>query len=349
MKKALQLISIFLLCVASVVKAQQQDTFDEEKIALQYEQYIMTGDTKKAFETLVSWYRNTKKIIPTMLLAEAFQLGTGTNVNLDSSLALYRSVADTQIPEDDENSKLVVAACCRQYGVLRLITAEESATEAINYLQRAVSLTDDAMALTILGINFMDNRKDEGLGYLKRAAERNSIIALELLGEEAAKQQEMDKAIIYWEKAAGTPIYNVANEQQRNAKLSFLANPNLNINPAVIEYQREACVRLADIYYELEGNSVSTAVLWLDKIVQDDDRSLSVKAMCYARVGRMDDTRRILIDLYNRTSRVEHLTSLGITEYYHGSKETAKKWLKKAMEGGCEEARECYDEFFGNQ
>lgn len=349
MRKVFQLISIFLMCVASVVKAQQHVSFDEEKIALQYQQYMMTGDTKKAFETLVSWYSNTNKIIPAMLLAEAFQLGTGTDVNLKMSLDLYKSVADAQIPENDGDSRLIVAACSRQYGLLIFITENIFTPESVRYLKRAISLTDDAMALTILGMLVMEDRKEEGLGYLKRAADRNSIIALEILGEEAAKQKEMDEAIGYWEKAATTPIFEVAKEQQRNAKLSFLANPNLNINPAVIEYQREACVRLAGIYYEMEGNSVSTAVLWLDKIVQDDDRSLSVKAMCYARVDRMDDTRRIFMDLYNRTSSVEYLTSLGITEYYHGSKETARKWLKIAMEGGSEEAKECYDDFFGNQ
>ena len=343
------LFIVFMLLTPTEILAQQQKPFNEEIAINQYFQFIAAGDNKKAFETLVNWYKATNKLYPAMMLAEAFQLGNGTEVNLEMALKLYKAVADTPSQDVDDNSKLIIAACCRQYACQRMTLAENLTTESVNYLQRAISLTDDAMALTILGMFVMNEKTEEGLSYLKRAAEHNSIIALEILGEEAAKQKEMDEAISYWEKAASTPIYEVAKEQQHNTKLSFLVNPNLNITPAVIEYQREACVRLAGIYYEMQGNSVSTAVLWLDKIVQDDDRSLSIKAMCYARTDRMDDTRRIFMDLYNRTNSVEYLTSLGITEFYHGSKETARKWLKKAMEGGSEEAKECYDDFFGNQ
>ena len=343
------LIFVFIMLVTAEMQAQQQVVFDEEKVFLQYQQQMSSGETQKAFNTLANWYKNTNKILPAMLLAEAYQTGIGTKVNIEQALILYKSVSDSQIPDDNEESKLIVSACSRQYGILKMVHAGDATSESISYLRQSVSLTEDAMALTILGMLFLDEKKEDGIKYLARAAERNSIIALELLGEISASHEEMDQAIAYWEKAATTPIYYVAREEQHNSKLSFLVNPNLDINSAVIEYQREACIKLASIYYEMEEYTATTALSWLSKIVQDDDRSLSLKAFCYARVGKMDDTRAIFMDLYNRTNDAEYLTNLGITEFYHGNKESSKKYLQKAMSEGSQEAKESYAEFFNNQ
>ena len=343
-------ISIILLFSLVTVRAQQPSTIDQMAMLEQYANYYQSGDYKKAFETVVYWFNNTKSAFSAALLADALQTGLGTEVNYSEALRLHKAVADSEPPSDDESLQLIRSYCCRSYGALTItISGGEPTAEGINYLKRSVSLTDDAMALTLLGMFAMDERKEEGMDYLRRAAERNSIIALEILGEEAAEREDMDQAISYWEKAATTPLYDIAKEVQRNAYLSFIANPNLKSNPAVIQFQREACIQLGSIYYEMEENTAKTALNWLNKIVKDDDRSLALKAFCYARVNRMDDTRTTFLDLYNRTHNVEYLTSLGIPEYYHGSLEESKKWLRKAMDEGSMDAKEAYNEFFNNQ
>lgn len=340
--------TILLILGTAWTKAQQPAAFDENKTIQQYQQQVAAGETKQAFETLVSWYYNTNKLFPAMLLAEALQTGTGTEVNMATALELYKAVADTPAPEGDENSKLVIAACSRQYGTLTMVSQERMTTEAVNYLQRAITLTDDAMALTLLGMYAMDERKDEGLGYLRRAAERNSIIALELLGEEAASREDMDQAMAYWEKAATTPIYDIAREERRNADLSFLTNPNLSTNPTIVEYQRDACCHLADTYFDMEDTK--TALTWLDRIVQDNDASLILRSSCYYQTeGREEEAMQLLKDIYKQYHNPEALVHLGIFLHYSGQDTESKVYLEKAKSEGSRSASAVYNELFNNQ
>ena len=345
MRKAI----LILLATLSVtyLEAQQNGTFDEEKAILQYQQQMVAGETKQAFETLVSWYYNTNKLYPAMLVAEALQTGTGTEVNMETALALYKAVADTPAPDGDENSKLIIATCCRQYGTLKMVGEEQLTPEGKAYLQRAITLTDDAMALTLLGMLTIDDRKEEGLGYLRRAAERNSIIALELLGEEAASREDMDQAMVYWEKAATTPIYDIAREERRNADLSFLANPNLSTNPTIVEYQRDACYHLADTYFDMEDTK--TALTWLDKIVQENDESLILRSYCYFQTdGREGEAIQLLKDIYDQRHNPEVLVHLGILYHYNGQDTVSMTYLEKAKSEGCASASAVYNEFFNH-
>ena len=343
MKKVITLFAMMLSLAASATTPEQYQQ--------QIQQAYFTGNFQKYFELACQYFSEYQTIDGLLQIAEAYSSGEGVEQDSQKAAECFDIIikALEQSPSIDDTIKALLGYCYRMYGsnIIQTKGYDMSHVFTREDFQPYYKAAEygDATSMYMIGHSYLSGdyktiSEADAINFLKKAGEKNCIMALSDLGNYYDDNGDSDTALQYYIQGANTPLFSSA---ESNDPLAILINPNNIRNKWVIECHDSCIFNVGHAYYNIEEEA--EALKWLEKLTSDVPKYLNLRAQCYLITGDKEKCMRDLKRSIQLEPDPKIYDFMGIICAESGEMDEAEKYFDTAIKLGNTKAAEHKNEY----